>query len=557
MVFQRLGPLLVSISLIFASTGSFAQHMHAEGDAKSHIRDAAPLLDNIGSLNHPVSTKDPLAQRLFNQGLMMDYAFNHMESERSFRYAAQIDPKLAMAWWGVALANASNLNSPIDEAREKTAYEAIQKAIDLKQYASAEEKALIDAAAKRFTSDSKPDFAKLELAYADAMQKVAHDYQDDPDAGVLYADAIMNTMPWDYYEPNGDPKPGTKAAITELERLMERWPQHPGANHFYIHVVEASSTPERATGAAERLGTYAPAAGHLVHMPSHIWVRTGRWNDAVIANQEATKADEDYISQCHRQGRYPLGYYPHNLHMLTFAAMMEGRSRIAIEASKKAEAQMPKDWHENPPSYATMFVSLPYFPLVRFGKWDDILALPEPPDKKGFVKGMWHYARGMAYVRQGKLEQAEEEADAMNDLLESAELDSYRARKNVSSQVLSIARFTVMGEVASTRKEYSRAVALLRRAVDQQDHLVYDEPEDWYYPARQTLGNILLKANRPADAEAVFLEDLVCHPKNGWSLFGLTQSLRAQGNDAEAARAQKSLEKAWERADVKLTAAVF
>ncbi len=360
MAFRRLQFLLFAFTFLTTNLG-FAQHMHEAADVRAHIRDAAPLLDGLGNLHHPVSTKDATAQRLFDQGLILDYGFNHMESERSFRYAAQLDPNLAMAWWGVALAEGSNLNGPVDAEREKVAYEAIQKALALKQYASPAEQALIDALAKRYTNNSKPDFPKLEQAYADAMAKVAHDYPDDPDARTLYVDAIMNTMPWNYYEKNGEPKPGTKTGVAELEAIMQKGPQHPGANHLYIHIVEASSKPERAVGAAERLGPFAPTAGHLVHMPSHIWVRVGRWNDAVQANLDASKADEDYIAQCHKQGRYPLGYYPHNLHMLTFASMMEGRSKIALEASQKAANQMPKDWQENPPSFAALFNALPYF----------------------------------------------------------------------------------------------------------------------------------------------------------------------------------------------------
>ena len=557
MAFSRLRSYSLIVSLSLTPAFVLAQHMHENADARAHLREAAPLLENIGNLHHAVSTKDPLAQRLFDQGLIMDYGFNHMESERSFRYAAQIDPTLAMAWWGVALANASNLNGPIDADREKIAYEAIQKAIALKQYASPEEQALIDALAQRFTNDPKPDFPKLEQAYAEAMAKVAHDYPDDPDAGTLYVDGIMNTMPWDYYEKNGEAKPGTKTGIAELERLLQRWPQHPGANHLYIHITEASAHPERAVGAAERLGPFAPAAGHLVHMPSHIWVRVGRWDDAVQANLNASKADEDYISQCHKQGRYPLGYYPHNLHMLTFASMMEGRSKIALEASKKAANQMPKDWQENPPSFAVMFNALPYFAEVRFGQWEEIIAMPAPLDQKGLVQAMWHYARGMAYARRQQFEKADMELDAIDDILKSGNLNEYHARKNSSVATLEIARYVLAGETAGERGEFQRASALLRKAVDYQDHLDYDEPEDWYYGVRQSLGNVLLKADRPAEAQGVFEQDLLRHPENGWSLFGLEQSLRDQGKAAEADSVDVRFKKAWARADIKLTAAVF
>ncbi len=556
MAFPRLRQSL-SLILLISANFALAQHMHENADARAHLREAAPLLEGIGNLHHAVSTKDPLAQRLFDQGLIMDYGFNHMESERSFRYAAQIDPKLAIAWWGVALANGSNLNSPIDAEREKTAYEAIQKAVALKQNASPGEQALIDALAQRYTNDPKPDFAKLEQAYSDAMEKIAKQYSDDPDVRTLYVDAIMNTMPWDYYEENGQPKAGTAKGIAELEQIMKRWPEHPGANHLYIHIVEASSTPERAVGAAERLGPFAPNAGHLVHMPSHIWVRVGRWEDAVNANVEASKADEEYIAQCHRQGRYPLGYYPHNLHMLTFASMMEGRSSLALQSAQRAANQMPEDWQEHPPSYAVGFEVLPYFAAARFGRWDEILATPAPLDQKGFVQGMWHYARGMAFARRQQFEKADMELDAIDEILRTGDLTDYKARKNGSVPTLEIARYVLAGETASERKEYQRAEALLRKAVYFQDHLEYDEPEDWYYGVRLSLGNVLLKGNRPTEAQAEFEQDLVKHPENGWALFGLAQSLREQGKTAEADAVDARFKKAWARADVKLTAALY
>ena len=514
------------------------------------------MLEHIGNLHHAVSTQDALAQRYFDQGLMMLYAFNHMEAERSFRSAAAVDPQLAMAWWGVGMAVGPNLNDQASLEKDAKGRDALSKAKKLKKYASAEERDLIDALAKRYGANSKAELPKHGKKYAEAMGKVAARYADDPDAITLYADALMNTMPWDYYKPDGSPKPAITKALTALESVMSRWPQHPGGNHFYIHAQEAAH-PELAVAAAERLGPFAPAAGHLVHMPSHIWVRVGRWDDAVVANEEASKADEDYITQCHAQGRYPLGYYPHNLHMLTFASMMEGRSGAALAASKKAAAKMPQNFQEDPPSYAALFESQPLFVMVRFGLWDDILAYPKPLDKKGFVQGMWQYARTMAMVRSNKLDDAAKELAALDATMASPGMQSYKVRGNDAEDLLKIARDLAAGELDLARNNSDAGIKKFQEAVAVQDHLHYTEPEDWYYPSRQSLGNALLKAGKNAEAEKVFREDVKEHVGNGWALYGLEQSLRAQGKSAEADEVEQKFQRAWTKADVKLTAAVF
>ena len=532
-------------------------HNHAEHGTADHIQEQAPLLEHIGNLHHAVSTKNALAQRYFDQGLMMLYAFNHMESERSFRSAASADPHLAMAWWGVAMAVGPNLNDPTSMEHDKKGSDAIAKAVKLKKYASQEEKGLIDAQAKRYGAKTEADLPKLAERYAAAMGKLADKYTDDADVRTLYADSVMNTMPWDYYNADGSPKRDIEKPIVILEGTMARWPQHPGANHLYIHAVEASAHPERAIGAAQRLGPYAPAAGHLVHMPSHIWVRVGRWADATESNEEASKADEDYITQCHVQGRYPLGYYPHNLHMLTFASMMEGRSAVALQASKKAAGQMPKEMQEEPPSFAALFSSLPIFAMVRFGRWDDLLAYPQPLDKKGLVQALWKYGRVIALAKTNHVDEARTELAEMDKLIARPELQTYKARHDNALDLLKVARELAAGEVDMAAGQKDSAVEHFRKAVAAQDSLFYSEPEDWYYPTRHTLGNALLKVGKNEEAEKVFREDVVKHPDNGWALFGLQQSLRAQGKNAEADEAQQKFDKAWARADVKLTAAEF
>jgi tetratricopeptide (TPR) repeat protein len=532
-------------------------HNHAEHGAASHIQERAPLLEHIGNLHHPVKTKNKLAQRYFDQGLMMLYAFNHMESERSFRSAAAEDPHLAIAWWGVAMAVGPNLNDPTSLEHDAKGSEAIAKAVKLRKHASAPERGLIDAQAKRYGAKSDEDLPKLAEAYATAMGKLANKYKDDPDIRTLYADAVMNTMPWDYYDTDGTEKRDIGRAITILEGTMDRWPEHPGANHLYIHAVEASAHPERAVPAAERLGPYAPAAGHLVHMPSHIWVRVGDWADASKANEDATKADEDYITQCHIQGRYPLGYYPHNLHMLTFASMMEGRSAVALQASKKAAGQMPREMQEEPPGFAALFSSLPVFAMVRFGRWDDLMAYPQPLDKKGLVQAMWRYGRTIALARTNKVDDARKELEEMKKEIARPELASYKARHDNALDLLKVAQELAAGEVESAAGQIDAGIEHFRKAVAAQDALFYSEPEDWYYPTRQSLGNALLKAGKNEEAEKTFREDLKHHPDNGWSLFGLQQSLSAEGKNDEADEVQQKFDKAWARADVKLTAAVF
>jgi tetratricopeptide (TPR) repeat protein len=532
-------------------------HNHAEHDAAKHIQDQAPLLEHIGDLHHGVSTNNALAQRYFDQGLMMLYAFNHMESERSFRSAAAVDSHLAIAWWGVAMAVGPNLNDPTSMEHDKKGSEAIAQALKLKKYAKGSERGLIEAQAKRYGAKTEADLPKLAESYATAMGKLADKYKDDPDIRTLYADAVMNTMPWDYYNADGTEKRNIGRAIGILEGTMQQWPQHPGANHLYIHAVEASAHPERAADAATRLGPFAPAAGHLVHMPSHIWVRMGRWSDATEANEEASKADEDYITQCHVQGRYPLGYYPHNLHMLTFASMMEGRSAVALQASKKAAGQMPKEMQEEPPSFAALFSSLPIFAMVRFGRWDDLLAYPQPLDKKGLVQALWRYGRVVALSKTNHVDEARTELAEMDKLVARPELQTYKARHDNALDLLKVARELAAGEVETAAGNASEGIEHFRKAVAAQDALFYSEPEDWYYPTRHTLGNALLKAGKNEEAEKVFREDIAKHPDNGWSLFGLQQGLRAQGKTAEADEVQLKFEKAWTRADVKITAAEF
>ncbi|HWR34820.1 MAG TPA: hypothetical protein VN622_02980 [Clostridia bacterium] len=532
-----------------------AQHHVPDADP-AMVQSKAPLLDNIGNLHHVVSTENKLAQRYFDQGLTLAYGFNHMEAERSFLNAAGLDPRLAMAYWGQALALGPNINDPQPAEREKRAHAAIQKAIARRENASDKERAFIDALGKRYSDAPGIDRKLRDQQYAIAMQAVAKAYPDDPDALTLYADALMNVMPWDYYLPDGTPKPDTSKAIDAVERAMKLAPNHPGANHLYIHLVEPSQSPDRAVPSAEKLETLVPVAGHLVHMPAHIYMRVGRYADAVHSNEMAIVADEAYLAQCRAQGIYPLGYYPHNLHFLAFALMMDGRREASLAAARKVQGRVPHDMKEVP-AWGNVFYSVPVFAMARFGQWQLLLAQPQPPANMPFAQGIWHYGRGLAFARTNQLKAAARELPQVRQIQKLPAMKDYVAGANQATQLLELAALVLEGEMAAARKDYRQSIACLERAVAVQDSLKYNEPEDWYYPVRHTLGAVLLEARKPAEAERIYREDLKRNRENGWSLFGLAQSLRAQGKAEEAVQVEQRYKKTWERADVKLTATRF
>ena len=517
----------------------------------------APLLEGIGDLHHPITTSSPEAQRYFDQALTLLYAFNHVESERSFRQVAQLDPNCAMAFWGQAMSLAPNINDPTPDAeREQKGYQAIQKSVSLAAKASEKERAMIRALATRFSA--KPDRPALNVAYAEAMGPVAERYPNDPDIQVLYADALMNTMPWDYWRRNSEPKPETAKALAALDRVMQAYPNHPGAHHFHIHAVEAVD-PDRAEASADKLGGLVPVAGHLVHMPGHIYIRIGRYEDAAEANRKAIVADEDYLTQCRAQGLYPIGYYPHNIHFLWAVLTMQGSGAEAIEAARKVAAQHTGE-HMHQPGFGFphLLSAVPTFALLRFGRFDEVLAEPEPNDSKQFARGIRHFARGMAFRGKGDAAAAEKELAALSVIAADPELATLKVFDvNSLSASLEIATKMLAGEIAAAKGKFDKAEALLREAVAAEDSLLYTEPPDWPQPVRHSLGAVLLEAGRPADAEKVYREDLVRHRGNGWSLFGLMQSLDAQGKKAEAAKVKKQFEQAWSKADIELTASRF
>jgi tetratricopeptide (TPR) repeat protein len=520
----------------------------------------APLLENIGELHHPVSTGSAMAQRFFDQGLSLYYGFNHYEADRSFQEAARLDPNLAMAYWGQALALGPNINDPLaDPDRLKRAYAAAQKALELKGHASPMEQALVEAAAVRYEAEEPEDRGGLNQAYADAMASVYKRFPDDPDVATLYAESIMDTMPWDYWTSDGKPRPGTEKVVAALETVMRHHPNHPGAHHLYIHAVEASHDPDRAVPSADTLGDLVPVAGHLVHMPSHIYIRVGRYDDAAEANRRAILADEDYIAQCRAQGLYPIGYYPHNIHFLWAALAMSGRGGEAMEVARKVASQHSDEHlHEPGFGFSHLLRATPLFSMVRFGAWDEALAEPAPSGDFPFPRGIWHFARGLAFAAKGDAGSAKKELENLQETAKDPSLkedDIFGG--NTLDRLIAIASEYLAGEIAAKERRFPAAVAHLRKAVELEDALRYSEPPDWALPARHALGAVLLEANRAAEAEKVYREDLDRHRDNGWSLMGLAQALEAQGKTSEANSVRERFDEAWKSADVTLAGSRF
>ena len=561
--------LFTLLACVLAVTACSRQSPPAEtqpaagaSDLDLATRAGAPLFDGMGKHHHPITTSDPDAQRYFDQGLVIDFAFNHAESARSFRAAQTLDPQCAMCYWGEALALGPNINVTsngkvvMSDEERKTAYAAIQKAVSLKdqERLTEAERDYIDALATRYNGDPSTDRDPLDLAYVDAMRKLHHKYPEDDDAASLFAESMMNTMPWDYWLDPENPKPLTEEVLAALEGVLERNPEHPLAIHLYIHAVEASSKPERAEAPADTLRDLVPGAGHLVHMPSHIYWRVGRYADASEANVLAAAVDEAYIAACNAQGFYPAAYYPHNIHFLWAASSMEGRSAIAIEAARKVAANVRLEMIEEFPG-VEFFNTIPLLALVQFGRWDEVLAEPAPPENLEYSQAIWHYARAAAYANQGMIDEARAEHAKLVPLREETDVVFLDSIYYPATMLLTIADALVQGEIAMAEERYDEAIAHFELAVATQDELPYTEPPFWYYPTRHTLGKALLAAGRAAEAEAVYRVDLQQYPRNGWALYGLIQSLEAQ--DKDAGEIQDRFDKIWAQADVTLTASRF
>ncbi|GAB3097588.1 tetratricopeptide repeat protein [Lysobacter terrae] len=518
----------------------------------------ATLLEGLGNYHFAVTTK-PEAQRWFDQALMLTYGFNHDAAERSYLRATELDPDCAMCWWGSALVLGPHVNAAMDPANNPIAWQRLQKAIALAPKATPREQAYIRALSARYAQNPPQDRKPLDAAYVEAMRKLVADFPDDIDAATMYAEAMMDTQPWDYYDAKLQPKGHTADIVSTLESVIKRNPDHAGALHLYVHAVEASADPQRGAAAADHLRTLIPGSGHLVHMPAHIYSRVGRWHDAVLANQIAIKADDAYLAICrgNTKGVYPLGYVPHNHHFLWFAASMEGTQALAKSAAEHtAERTNLPDLMRKPGfSGLQQYWMTPWFYRVRFGRWDEIAGVANPAPDLPYVTAIWHYAEGMAAVRQKRLDEADQhlkelQKGAADPVMETLTMwDRYPL-----SHAAHIAERTLAGELANARGDHDAAIKALREAAAIEDRIPYDEPPGWHAPTRQTLGALLLEAGKPAEAEKAYREELQRNPDNGWSLYGLAQSLRAQKREAEAREVDARYTKAWQNADIKLTA---
>jgi tetratricopeptide (TPR) repeat protein len=537
-----------------------AASLACEGDVdetpKSRAEAPPKLLENLGGQEHPISTNSALAQRYFNQGMILTFGFNHEAAIRSFEEAARIDPTCAMCRWGIALALGPNINAPMGPEAGGRAFREAQRAMGLREHASPRERAYIEALALRYADPQPQNRAELDLAYSGAMRELFRADPNDYDAAVLFAESLMDLYPWAYWTAEQEPREYTRELLDVLEGVLAGSPEHLGANHYYIHAVE-EYFPEKGVPSAERLGSLAPDAGHLVHMPSHIYWRVGRYGDAAEINQRAVKADEQYFAWCRPGAFYAAAYYPHNVHFLWASASFEGQAELALITARKLAQVTGGSVDEVP--FVQEFMAIPMLTLARFGRWDSLLAEPEPAPEHVYLVGIWHYTRGLAFVRSGQ------QGDARAEL---AGLDTAAAREEAATlllagltssarQLLEIGAAHLEGEIAAGDGDPETAIAALRLAVDRHQSLVYMEPPPWYAPPRLALGALLLAQDRAEEAEAVYRADLAQYPKNGWALFGLAQSFADQGEEAKAEYARVGFENAWANADVTLERSEF
>jgi pimeloyl-ACP methyl ester carboxylesterase len=557
MLFALAGASVLAFAPAVAAQTPPPNHKHYETpagyDQPKPGQPIAPRLQNLGVHTFPTSTTDSRARLFMNQGLNLVYAFNHAEAARAFAEAARLDPGHAMAYWGQALVLGPNINAPMNPDDEAKALELVQKAVSLKASATPRERAYIEALATRYTGKAE-DRQAADRAFAEAMRKVVQQFPEDLDARTIFAEALMDTRPWNYWTRDGLPYDETREVQATLTDVLETHPNHPGALHLWIHLWEATDTPERAEAEADRLVPLMPGAGHIVHMPAHIYQRVGRYEDVIKVNILAAKADEDYITQCKAQGIYPLGYYPHNLHFIWMGATSTGQAKLALDSANRLASAIPHGALNDVPILQG-FLAVPYWAKVRFEKWDDILAETKPAHDTLFMRGVWHYARAMAYLGKDRVREAEAELGRLRAIVADPALDAQVTfSSNSGTAILRIAPEVIAGHVAAKRKDWDRAVLHFDRAIRYEDSLIYQEPHDWHIPVRQDLGTVLLAAGRPDEAEVAFWEDLKRFPENGWSLFGVMHALKAQDKKEEAAMTEARFNKAWKNADVTRTA---
>jgi tetratricopeptide (TPR) repeat protein len=521
--------------------------------------EGAQLFDGLGNAHRTVSTSSPEAQKYFDQGLRLLWAFNHDESTRSFARAAELDPDCALCYWGVAFTVGPNYNMPMMATeRAKVAWVALGDAQKHAASASPVEKGLIAALGKRFAGDQPLDASNLTpllVAYADAMQALAQQYPDDADVQTLYAESLMSIRAWKLWSTDGKPAEGTEAAVAALERALASDPSHPGANHYYVHALEASPQPGQALVAAERLRDMMPAAGHLVHMPAHIMQRVGRYEDASEANRKAAAADVAYYAKTRAPDYYPM-YTGHNYQFLAASAAMEGRQKETLEAVAAMRRAITDEMLLAWPGYDWMYMSLDYTTGVRFGRWDDLLAKPAPNPKLPVLVGAYLYGRTVSFAAKGRIDEAKAalaELERVSDTLPPDAPAGFSTARDVFAIAIAVAK----ARIARAENRPADAIAFLEDAVAREDNLPYNEPPDWFVPARHDLGAVLLATGDAAKAEAVYRKDLDMHPENGWALFGLAAALRQQGKTTEAEAAQSRFDAAWSNADITIASSAF
>jgi len=545
---------VLPLAAVFAFSVLVMAQEHAAQEPTSVGATAACTAPGFGSVHHPVKTSNPEAQQQFDRGMALDYGFNHNQAQRCFQRAAELDPKMAMAYWGIALVLGTNYNLPVDADREKQAYAAVQKALALSADGPANERDYIQALAKRYTDAANPDYDRLEAAYHDAMREVYKRYPDDVDAATLFAESGMNLHPWKLYDRDGTPAPGTDEIVSVLQAALRRDPSHIGANHFYIHAVEASMHPEMGLPSAQRLAGLAPASGHLVHMPAHIFIRTGDHEASEQTNEAAARADEALFDVAHSQGVYPMMYYTHNIHFIAVENAFMGNYAASLAAARKVQEYVGP--HVKEMDMLDAFYSLPLQIMVRFHRWSDIMAAPAPGASFPISNGAWHFARALAAANTGKLDQARAELTALQDASPAmSKIQTNPIGTHNAEIITQIMAHFVEAHIARAQKQMSDVIANLRAAVALQDSMDYDEPPDWLYPMREPLGAALLQEGEADEAEGVFREDLKRNPSNARSLFGLSESLKAQGKSADAAKVQQQFQQHWNKADTKLTVA--
>jgi tetratricopeptide (TPR) repeat protein len=559
--------ILFGVVLLAAGSGAYVGARDAvQVAAPPPLADTAPvgatLLPGLGQYEFPITTRNPEVQRWFNQALMLTFGFNHDAAERSYLQAALLEPDCAMCWWGAALVLGPHVNAAMDPEDNAKAWQRLQRAVALAPKASPRERAYIHALEARYAANPPQDRRPLDEAYAKSTRELVAQRPDDLDAKVFHAEAMMDLQPWDYYDDKFQPKGHTAEVVSLLEQVIAKNPNHAGALHLYVHAVEASADPQRGVVAADRLRTLIPGSGHLVHMPAHIYARVGRWHDAVIANQAAIKADEEYLSMCrgNYKGVYPLGYVPHNPHFLWFASSMEGGSKLAQEAARVTAERVNLPELMRQPGFAGLqqYWMTPWFDDVRFGRWEEIRNAANPAPDLPYVTAIWHYAQAMAAVRQSRRSDAESHYAKLKTLAADPVMATLTVWDRYPlAHAANIAERTVAAELASDRGDHAAAIRALQEAVLIEDKIPYDEPPGWHAPVRQSLGATLLTAGQAKEAEAVYREELRRNPGNGWSLKGLALALDKQGRHDEAARTEQEFAKAWQHSDVQLVASHF